>query len=125
MQFFVRLPNGKVDANRKIPNLSKIQGKLARLNEAISEGLANERRQQLEARLRNSQESKVSEKNRKSLCHQAKKAKPEVELYHLAGEGFVSSSSSGSCGGQELPHDAEEQLPGDVEEEDERAGKPF
>ena len=69
VQFFVRLPNGKVDANRKIPNLSKIQGKLARLNEAISEGLANERRQQLEARLRNSQESKVSEKKEKSLCH--------------------------------------------------------
>ena len=64
VQFFVRLPNGngKADiANRKIPNLSKIQGKLARLNEAISEGLANERRQQLEARLlRNSQEKKAS-----------------------------------------------------------------
>ena len=72
VQFFVRLPgNGKKAdiANRKIPNLSKIQGKLARLNEAISEGLANERRQQLEARLRNSQESKVSEKKEKSLCH--------------------------------------------------------
>ena len=63
VQFFVRLPNGngKADiANRKIPNLSKIQGKLARLNEAISEGLANERRQQLEARLRNSQAERTA-----------------------------------------------------------------
>ena len=63
VQFFVRLPgNGKADiANRKIPNLSKIQGKLARLNEAISEGLANERRQQLEARLlRNSQAERAA-----------------------------------------------------------------
>ena len=29
-----------------------------------------------------------------------------------------------SGGGQELSHDAEEQLPGDAEEEDEGAGKP-
>ena len=62
----MRLPNGKVDANRKIPNLSKIQGKLARLNEAISEGLANERRQQLEARLRNSQERAKSSSSESS-----------------------------------------------------------
>jgi hypothetical protein len=53
VQFFVRLPNGKVDPNRKIPNLSKIQGKLARLNEAITEGLANQRKQELLLRNRN------------------------------------------------------------------------
>ena len=43
VQFFVSVPNGK--PGRKIPGLSKIQDKLARLNAAISESIERESKQ--------------------------------------------------------------------------------
>jgi hypothetical protein len=39
VQFFVRVPNSKPGSQVKIPDISHIQGKLARLNAAITEGL--------------------------------------------------------------------------------------
>ena len=44
VKFFVSVPNGK--PGLKIPNLSKIQDKLARLNAAISESISGGSREQ-------------------------------------------------------------------------------
>jgi hypothetical protein len=46
VQFFVRVPNSKPGSQVKIPDISHIQGKLARLNAAITEGLQEQRKQQ-------------------------------------------------------------------------------
>jgi len=50
VQFFVRVPNSKPGSQVKIPEISHIQGKLARLNAAITEGLQEQRKQQQEDR---------------------------------------------------------------------------
>ena len=50
VQFFLRVPNEKQRPNIKIPNISHIQGKIARLNYAISEGLANKRKEEIDRR---------------------------------------------------------------------------
>ena len=46
VQFFVRVPHSKPGSQVKIPDISHIQGKLARLNAAITEGLQEQRKQQ-------------------------------------------------------------------------------
>ena len=46
VQFFVRVPNSKPGSQVKIPDISHIQGKLARLNAAITEGLQEQRKHQ-------------------------------------------------------------------------------
>ena len=50
VQFFVRVPNSKPGSQVKIPEISHIQGKLARLNAAITEGLQEQRKQQQQDR---------------------------------------------------------------------------
>ena len=50
VNFFLRVPNGKPGNPVKIKNISHIQGKLKRLNAAISEGIAQQRREQEQQR---------------------------------------------------------------------------
>ncbi len=59
VKIFLRVPDAKPGSNVKIPNFSHIQGKLQRLNAAITEGLRNDRIQALE-KLRQANNSRAT-----------------------------------------------------------------